>query len=346
MSNCGRSVRTALYGAAAAVLGLGWHGAASAQESGQPPPHQQDSEAGTLSILFENDIFYNSDRDYTNGVQIAWTTSPDDVPDFAVAIARSVPFFGQTGEVRASYAIGQNIYTPSNLHLTDPDPSDRPYAGFLYAAMGVIQKSDTALDELQLQLGVIGPDSLAQESQTFVHSILNDTIPKGWSYQLHNEPGIVINDEHSWRALWTGKFAGFSFDVDPHVGAAVGNVYDYANAGAMARFGLNLPDDYGPTRIDPSLPGTNFFEPTGDISVYAFGGVDGRAVARNIFLDGNTFETSRHVTRIPWVGDMQLGLAIAMDRWRLTYTEVFRTKEFDTQKHADRFGAINLSIRI
>lgn len=97
--------------------------------------------------------------------------------------------------------------------------------------------------------------------------------------------------------------------------------------------------------LDPSLPGTDFFEPTGDLSVYAFGGFDGRAIARNIFLDGNTFEDSRHVDKIPWVGDMQLGLAMAMDRWRLTFTHVFRTREFTTQQHADQFGAINLSIR-
>jgi hypothetical protein len=98
----------------------------------------------------------------------------------------------------------------------------------------------------------------------------------------------------------------------------VGNVYDYVNAGAMGRFGLNLPDDFGPTRIDPSLPGTNFFEPTVAISIYSFAGWDGRAIARNIFLDGNTWQSSRHVDKIPLVSDFQLGLAIARDRWRLT----------------------------
>ncbi len=315
---------------------------AHAQQSGAP---QSNAETGTLSILFENDIFYHTDRDYTNGVAIAWTTAPSDTPEFAVDLARSIPFFGQTGDVRTTYAVGQNIYTPKDLHLVDPPTTDRPYAGFLYLSMGVSQLSERDLDELQVQLGVIGPDSLAQESQTFVHSILNDVNPKGWAYQLHNEPGLVINDEHSWRAIWTGSLLGLSFDLDPHVGASVGNVYDYVNAGAMARFGLNLPNDYGPTRIDPSLPGTNFFEPTGALSIYGFAGVDGRAIARNIFLDGNTWQDSRHVTKIPWVGDLQLGLALAMERWRLTFTHVFRTREYTTQSHADQFGAVNLSVR-
>lgn len=72
---------------------------------------------------------------------------------------------------------------------------------------------------------------------------------------------------------------------------------------------------------------------------------DGRAIAGNIFLGGNTWESSRHVDKIPWVSDFQLGLAIAMDGWRLSYTHVFRSREFTTQMHPDQFGAINLFIR-
>jgi lipid A 3-O-deacylase len=302
-------------------------------------------EGGTLSILFENDIFYHTDRDYTNGVQLAWTTPPDGSWNFATDAARLLPFYAQDGEVRTSYSFGQNIYTPSNLHLSNPDPTDRPYAGFLYFGIGVTDETQTQLDQAQLQLGVVGPDSQAEEIQKLVHRIIHDTIPQGWSFQLHNEPAVVLVDEKTWRALESGRVLGFSFDIDPHVGAAVGNVYDYVNAGAMARFGFDLPDDYGPLRIDPSLPGSNFFEPTGPIGGYIFAGVDGRAIARNIFLDGNTWQDSRHVDKIPYVGDLQLGAALTFPSFRLSFTHVIRTKEFTTQHHADQFGAINLSVR-
>ena len=307
----------------------------------------KDKEGGTFSILFENDIFYHTDRDYTNGVQLAWTTPPDQSWDWATRTARYIPFFGQEGEVRQTYSIGQNIYTPSNLHLADPDPSDRPYAGFLYLGLGVVNETPDKrdLDQVELDLGVVGPDSLAENSQKLVHRIIHDTIPQGWNYQLHNEPAFVLMDEKTWRVLPKWDVLGFSLDLAPHVGAAVGNVYDYANAGAMARFGLNLPDDYGPVRIEPSLPGSNFFEPTAGFGAYIFAGVDGRAIARNIFLDGNTWQDSRHVDKLPFVGDMQLGAALTFRAFRLTFTHVFRTKEFRTQQHSDQFGAINLSIR-
>lgn len=317
-------------------------GPALAQQSETQP---SDAEKGTLNLLFEDGFFYNDDRDYTTGWLVSWTTAPSDTPDWAIGIARAVPFFGQTGVVRATYGLGQDIFDPDNFALKDPPTTDHPYGGYLYGQMGLAQLTDTDLDQLQVELGMVGPASLAGNVQIFVHSILGDIHPMGWHYQLRDEPGLIINDEHSWRAVASGSFWGLSFDVDPHVGGAIGNVYDYVNAGAMGRIGLNLPDDYGPLRIEPSLPGTSFFEPTGNFSVYLFSGVDGRAVVRDLFLDGNTFEPSRHVDKIPFVGDFQTGLAIAMDRWRLAYTHVFRTKEFTTQQKAQQFGAVNLSVR-
>ncbi len=302
-------------------------------------------EHGTISVLFENDVFYNTDRDYTNGVQFAYTSGPDDNFDTAVRVARLLPFFSQDGVVRTNYALGQNIYTPSNLRAADPPITQRPYAGFLYGALGIIDETDAHIDQIQLQLGVVGPDSLAEQTQDLVHRIIHDTIPQGWSYQLHNEPALVLTDERAWRAFESGSLFGLAFDIDPHVGGAVGNVYDYVNAGAMGRIGFNLPDDYGPPRIEPSLPGSNYFEPTGDIGGYLFAGVDGRAIARNIFLDGNTWEPSRHVDKVPFVGDLQLGAALTFNSFRLTFTHVFRSREYTTQAHSDQFGSINLSYR-
>ncbi len=151
-----------------------------------------ESEPATVSILFENDIFFDTDRDYTNGVQFAYTTEPDKTPEAALHWARLFPLFAPTGEVRTSYALGQNIYTPQHTDLFDPPPTERPYAGFLYTSIGFIEKNDTRLDQLQLQLGVVGPASLAEDAQKWVHSILHNHKPKGWHTQLRDEPGLVL----------------------------------------------------------------------------------------------------------------------------------------------------------
>lgn len=316
---------------------------AAAQEA--PQTNAPQTERGAFSVLFENDIFFNSDHDYTNGVELAYTTAPDDTPDWASGIAHSLPFFTKKGDVRTRYGLGQDIFTPRNLSATDPSPTDRPYAGFLYGSIGVVADSGVHLDQLQVTLGVVGPASLAEDSQNFVHRIIKDRQALGWHYQLRDEPGLIVNYERAFKIIPPQSLLGGVFDIEPHYGLAVGNVYDYANAGAMARFGVNLPKDYGPMRIQPSLPGSDYFEPTAGFGAYVFAGVDGRAVARNLFLDGNSFEASRSVRKMNLVGDITFGAAVTFDSFRLAFTRVIRSREYKTQDRQDQFGAVDLTFR-
>jgi hypothetical protein len=176
--------------------------------------------------------------------------------------------------------------------------------------------------------------------------MLGDQLARGWHYQLRDEPGVEVMYERVFKLIPPQSWLGLFFDLEPHAGIAVGNVYDYVNAGALARVGINLPDDFGPLRLEPSLPGTGFFEPNGEVSAYVFAGVDGRAIGRNIFLDGNSFESSRSVVKENLVGDFQVGAVIAIDDVRLSFTHVFRSKEFENQPNADQFGAVNLTFRL
>ncbi len=75
------------------------------------------------------------------------------------------------------------------------------------------------------------------------------------------------------------------------------------------------------------------------------GGAEARAVLRNIFLDGNTFSSSRRVDKYPLVVDFQAGAAVTFQRLRLSYTHLFRTPEFQGQNGFDSFGSVALSLR-
>jgi hypothetical protein len=304
-----------------------------------------DSRRGTLSLLLENDLFYDTDRNYTNGVQAAWLTTPAQTPDWAVAAARAFVLFPSNSAVRISYAAGQNMYTPSDITLADPPQDDRPYAGWLYGSVGAIAETGRQLDQLELTLGVVGPASLAERTQKLVHRTIGANRPNGWDSQLKNEPGVVLTYQRSWRQFIARPISEFRFDLTPHAGGALGNVFTYANAGVTFRFGRRLPLDYGPPRIQPSLPGSGFFIPRDGLGWYLFAGVEGRAVLRNIFLDGNSFRDSRRVDKNPLVGDVQFGFAATWDRFRLSYTHVVRSPEFKGQNVRDDFGAISLSVR-
>lgn len=299
---------------------------------------------GILSIIFENDVFYNTDCDYTNGAALVWVPTKDAPPDWALRVAHWIPWFPEDGILSHGYAIGQNMYTPRNITLADPRRDDRPYAGWLYGAIGVGAETGQQLDQFVLTAGVIGPASHAEQTQKLVHRTIDTDIPRGWDTQLRNEPGLNIMYERSWRKLAAKTFDGHAFDLTPHLGGALGNVYTYANTGLTLRFGESLPLDYGPPRIQPSTPGSYHFIPVDKFTWYLFAGVDGRAVARNIFLDGNTFEHSRSVKKEPFVADAQWGFVLTWRNYRLGLTHVVRTREFKGGNGSDKFGSINLSM--
>ena len=169
----------------------------------------------------------------------------------------------------------------------------------------------------------------------------------GWANQLHNEPTLGVAFERRWR---TGRYTliedpQLEVDFIPRMGAALGNVATYAGVGGTGRIGKNLRDDFGPTRARPALPGSEAFIGDGSFGWYLFAGLDVQAVARNIFLDGNTDGFSLRVGHRPFVGEAQVGLAFLYKGVRFTYTQVLRTPEFYQQDRFTQFGSVNVTFR-
>lgn len=315
----------------------------TAWPDGSLAAEQAPGRLSTLSFVYENDAFDNRDVHYTNGVRLSWIPSSSQTPRWAIKFARAIPWFPLNGEVLHGYSVGQSMFTSNDISLKNPPPDARPYAGWLYGGISLSVESGLQLDQLALTVGIVGPASLAEQTQRLIHEVVGANQPKGWDHQLHNEPGLMVSWQRSWRALAARPFVGRQLDLTPHVGVTLGNVLTFANGGLTLRYGANLPLDYGPPRIQPGLTGTSSFVPTAKVGWYLFAGVEGRAVARNIFLDGNSFRNSRSVDKRPLVGDLQFGGVVVWNRIRLSYTHVLRSREFETQQSRDNFGSVNLS---
>ncbi len=313
---------------------------------------------GTFSIYFENDLFAGTDRYYTNGVKFSWTST--DLEKFAdtryasplVPVLDRIPFVNNPAmQKNIAFSFGQNIYTPDDTESFEVVPSDRPYAGWLYLGFGVIWKNAAIRHSLNLNLGVVGSYSYAEETQRLVHEIRNLDFPNGWDNQLHNEVGAVLTYEATWRWPVKENRVGVDWEFLPHAGFAVGNVATYANGGAELRVGFNLPDDFGTAGIGPSATTSTPVEgeeqarrPRAfDLGAYLFLRADGRAVAHDIFLDGNTFGSSQSVDKKYLVGDLSAGVSANYKNTKVTYAVTYRTKEFDMQEEAQLFGSISLT---
>ncbi|MBA4743098.1 MAG: lipid A deacylase LpxR family protein [Azoarcus sp.] len=302
---------------------------------------------GTLNFVVENDLFYDVDRHYTNGVRIAWV--PDQsrpVPEWARDLAGLMPWYPESKTIRYGYAFGQSLFTPSDIEVENPARGERPYAGWLYGAIGLGVERGRVVDQFGLSIGVVGPAALGEQTQKFVHKHIGSPKPLGWDTQLKNELGVVATWQRSWQGLARTRLLGHEADFSAHSGIALGNVFTYFGSGFMLRFGPSLPNDYGPPRIQPGLPGSSDFAPPRSFRWYAFAGAEGRAVGRNIFLDGNTFRDSRSVDKRRLVGDVQVGVVLDWRDARVAFTHVWRSREFHGQDGSDKFSAISLSFKL
>ena len=317
--------------------------------------HADDRER--ISALEENDsLYFNSDRHYTQGIRLSYL-APDlrrdsDWNEPFQFLGSFVPAFAPEGadnKISRRYAIfvGQSVFTPKEIRRNPPDPLDRPYAGWLYAGMSLLQENNARMIEnLELQLGVVGPAAFAHQVQNDYHQFIGADPAKGWDSQIGDEPGLVLSYERLWRLpMLSGGDIGM--DVVPALGATVGNILTYGQAGALLRVGNSLRADYGPVRIRPALSGTDYFagdRAGNDFGYYFFAGVQGRAVGRNIFLDGNSFRRSPGVDKKRLVADLQAGFSLF---WcaaaRLDFSVVRRSEEFEGQDGADTIGTASLA---
>lgn len=312
-----------------------------------------DSSGDTYSIQWENDRIANTDRHYTNGFRLSWVSEArDSDPQWARDLLEKIYPFADLRKGRVGAAFGQSMFTPEDTAATGLVRNDRPYAGWLYGGISVhaeTTRSNLAipldtLDTVELDFGIVGPYALGRQVQNGVHELINVAKSNGWDNQLDNEPGIMLIGERRWRTTPMRAF-GLEVDAIPHVGGSLGNVMTFAAAGAMLRIGQDLDVDYGPPLIRPALSGLAAVDNSSSFAWYLFAGAQGRAVARDIFLDGNTFSSSHSVDKKTFVGDFQIGAAVIVEGTRLAITQVFRTREFKGQRQADRFGAISLSVR-
>lgn len=312
----------------------------------------------THSFFFENDLFTGTDNDYTNGMKYS-LISPDLSPHIPLKrtekISRLVldffhklPMFKdipeETGH-KVELAIGQSMYTPRDISRYDLIQDDRPYAGYSYLASSYHRKSDTGqgwsqMDTTEVQIGIVGPSSLAENAQKFVHRVRDLQRPNGWEHQLEDELGLALAFERKWLYHPTNH-KGFCADAMTHAGVTLGNVMTYVNGGAEARVGWNIPRSFAVSMIRPA--GSTWSTPDAGFSSYFFAAFNGKIVFRDIFLDGNTFKDSHHVDKEPLVAEMSTGLTTRYRRLSFSVVYTRKTREFKKQDKSHGFGSLTLS---
>ncbi|MGM0832925.1 lipid A deacylase LpxR family protein [Halomonas qinghailakensis] len=297
-----------------------------------------------LSVKLENDGLASSDDGhFTSGFELNWTFTPQE-QSWLQRLSTALPdsLIGQAD--RASYRLIHQIYTPNDIEQRALIEDDRPYAGLVYGGLSLYEDVPkgqwTQATDLHLDVGVVGPSSLADSIQREVHRVTDSDRPRGWKNQLGDEALVNLTLRRQW---WNDvPLAGKQFSHGPSVGAALGNMYTYASAGYSVRWG---DDAEGIPTLTPNPGSRHLMNGHRGWQWYLFANVEGYYMAQNLTLDGNTFRDSHSVDREEWLAEASAGLAIAWEDWQVTYAAVQRTREFDGQDEQDKFGAMTLTKR-
>ena len=331
----------------ATIAALTLFGSAATHASDSP----NDSSRSSAYVRLDNDVFAGTDRGYSNGTEVGVVSATvDDFQDGSLSAAtrwlnRRLEWLQPEGYAYNNMVVtlGQGMFTPSDWRLETPDPNDRPYAGVLVFGVTYNGRDNDSMRATTLNIGVVGPSALAEQTQNFVHDFAGGERFAGWNRQLRDEPVFRIMQQRLHKRTMIKPT--WMSDVIFHYGGSVGNLTTFANAGAEVRIGGWIPDNFGSA---PALPVAENTAPTiGPIfsevvRVHAFAALDVRYVARDITLDGNTFKDSASVDREDWVADLGIGVAAHYGNWKIAFARYFRTREFRGQDSDAELGSLTI----
>lgn len=272
-------------------------------------------------LTYENDMYFDTDRYYTNGIQFSVKRAKDTRGPLAMAwTGRLCAWLGceDARLLTIDSHFGQLMYTPGDITQRAPQPLDRPWAGLLYfeQAYAFLSADRRTLTTLSAHIGVTGRAALAEQSQKLVHKILDKPTPQGWDNQIGGALALMATAERraALEALSLQLGRAVRLNTAGYWKVAVGNIMSYAAAGVALVVGKDLPPvSPAPPGIGTKLAGEGFDITScmaGWLQCTGFASVEARAMAYNVFLDGRMLRDDPQVRRRKLVADAVLGLRL------------------------------------
>lgn len=294
-----------LAGAAAPALAQGWF-----------------DSYRTFSVYVENDALAKwqddtTDESFTQGMRFTWQFAK--WPEWAASTHNALSLLSKLKPSRferandectpqrtraaagacgvVSFGLGQTMYAPRDIITSDLQTTDQPFAGWLFATIGLNTRDGKWQSGTEFVVGVIGPASLARDTQSLAHWTWSQGSPKpaGWDHQLKSSVHAGLMQTYAVHAFEFcvkgrtkcsgGSNEGRIVDFSPKAELIATTVMVRASGGALLRAGYRFPDTLG-----QRIPATASYASTsgrGSWWFAAFAGYDWRAVGHNAFLSGS-----------------------------------------------------------
>lgn len=282
-----------------------------------------------VNIIFDNDIFNNTDYYYTNGARIELVLpAAKNSPITKILLGLHTNDFDVNG-----FSIAQNIYTPVNPEALGIEYGDRPFAAYL--TVGQFRESYHIKKRIQmksaLDIGIMGPLSFGEKVQSTVHYLE----PTGWEYQVQNS--FLLN---YYFHVEKGLYSSSNLELNVSGQANLGTLHDKIGGGLRLRAGSFLPVYRGPMTICCDRAKKRQLQ-------YWFL-IAGKAdfIAYDATLQGGMFNDNspyvlkgNHLNRLVFTGS--IGVALYYDNLGVELENIYLTPEFEGA-HYFKYGRIKL----
>lgn len=223
----------------------------------------------THTFLWENDNPMGADKHYTNGLRYARAMAAPPLwmhrmrrPGIWKLLTFGAQPCGDAASpsdchaVRTGFVFGQNLYTPTDITLTRPQPHDRPFGAMLYYGRTFELARGRWQHEMEYDAGLVGPLALGESVQVGWHELTNSWTPRGWQNQLGS--GVLIHAilRTHYQLAEVNLSPDTRIELLPRVQLVAGTPFTNARAGAILRLGRNVPRavaGYIPAAAPPPL---------------------------------------------------------------------------------------------
>ena len=261
------------------------------------------------SLGIANDSFFNQDRGYTSGWDIAYTPHASPL----------------------SLRFGQDLYTPDWEKTKTPPPGQHPYGAWLYARGDYrVQLCPVVLVTTSAGFGTTGERALGEEFQDVAHQVLGFDEYEGWDSQISERWGWIAGVELMWQQPLLRTQAGYGLDLMTLLKGQGGNIFVDLSGAIGLRIGYQLPGLSATPQAD--APTAFFFTVLGERKI----------VDKNVFLEG-VRSSDYSVEPERGVNTFSCGIHWREGAYQADLDFYFPEQEFKDQNLTYRYGLLRLS---
>ncbi len=310
------------------------------------------AEVDWVAVTTDNDTFIGNDNGYTNGLFVTWIDTPEGEkaePGFlARAMLWSLPDSSSSTNDFSLGTIGQTMLTPDDIEKDPPilPPDSLPYAGLLFYADTLLRVQETYADRIAVTVGVVGEYSFAEESQKFVHDLIDADEPCCWDTQLDDEIVFQISRGRVWKT-WVSDSGNSDFLLAAD--ADLGTISSSVGTGIMIRYGTGLRQSYAMALLGQSRT-------TNPIAIqggwYVFAGARASYLANHIFLDGSKSydDDYEEIDYDPERVSVSAGLAYSWKKVSATFAmnnlNVLNDNDSDPDEEFSKYGTLTVAWKL